>query len=157
MCSVHGHCESMAPFMLTSHRTEEGGSGDGGTVLDKRAELRALARDMTREQVESGMQVAGFAVFRCPLKEQTKPSMTQILDAGHQVSCQCFNSCHQLPALAHPGSRQVCMITGDNPLTAIHVSRELELVNREPIILMLTEHGGILLVIVRRLTFFAGD
>jgi magnesium-transporting ATPase (P-type) len=37
-------------------------------------------------------------------------------------------------------SRQCIMITGDNPLTALHIARDVEIVDREALILDLKEN-----------------
>ncbi|KAK0550438.1 putative cation-transporting ATPase 1 [Tilletia horrida] len=71
----------------------------------------------TREEVESGLQFAGFLVFHCPLKADAVESLKQLADASHRL----------------------VMITGDNPLTAVHVASEVEIVDRETLILDLRE------------------
>ena len=67
-------------------------SATTGSVSDQRSELRQRSRDLSREQVECGMTLAGFAVFRCPLKEDTHAAIQQILDSGHRV----LRSCSQI-------------------------------------------------------------
>lgn len=73
----------------------------------KRIQKQSLTeiRAMRRDEAESGLSFAGFLVFRCPLK----PDSAQAIQA--------------LKASSH----RVCMITGDSPLTAISVSKALDM------------------------------
>ncbi|KAI1787190.1 endoplasmic reticulum Ca-transporting P-type ATPase [Ganoderma leucocontextum] len=78
--------------------------------LDK---INRLARD----QVESDLQFAGFLVFHCPLKEDAVETLKMLGDSSHRC----------------------VMITGDNPLTAVHVARDVEIVDRDALILDVPE------------------
>lgn len=69
--------------------------------------------DLKREKVESDLTFAGFLVLHCPLKEDAKEAVQMLNESSHRV----------------------VMITGDNPLTAVHVAREVEIVDREVLIL----------------------
>ncbi|CAO1634754.1 unnamed protein product [Sympodiomycopsis kandeliae] len=69
--------------------------------------------DVSREQVESGLEFAGFLIFHCPLKPDARATLQQLHDSSHRC----------------------IMITGDNPLTAVHVAGEVEIVDRETLIL----------------------
>lgn len=77
---------------------------------------------ITREQVESGLVFAGFLVFHTPLKEDAIETVKMLNESSHRV----------------------VMITGDNPLTAVHVARQVGIVERETLILDLpeAEHGN---------------
>ncbi|XP_048587357.1 endoplasmic reticulum transmembrane helix translocase isoform X2 [Nematostella vectensis] len=70
-------------------------------------------RDLGREEVESQLQFVGFVVIACPLKMDSKNVIKQIQESSHHVT----------------------MITGDNPLTACHVAKELRL-TKKPIIVL---------------------
>ena len=66
-----------------------------------------------REEVESKLHFAGFLVLQCPLKDDAKKAVCMLNESSHRV----------------------VMITGDNPLTAVHVARQVEIVDREVLIL----------------------
>lgn len=68
---------------------------------------------LAREDVESSLQFAGFLIFHCPLKDDAVTSIKQLNDSSHRC----------------------IMITGDNPLTAVHVAEEVEIVDRDTLIL----------------------
>lgn len=74
--------------------------------------------ELKRENVEADLSFAGFLVLHCPLKEDAKLSVRMLNESSHRV----------------------VMITGDNPLTAVHVAREVEIVDREVLILDAPEH-----------------
>jgi cation-transporting ATPase 13A1 len=69
--------------------------------------------DLKREQVEADLIFAGFLVLQCPLKDDAVESVRMLNESSHRV----------------------VMITGDNPLTAVHVARKVEIVDRECLIL----------------------
>ncbi|KAF8632664.1 hypothetical protein AX17_004797 [Amanita inopinata Kibby_2008] len=73
---------------------------------------------ISREKVESSLIFAGFLVFHCPLKPDAVDALKMLADSSHRC----------------------IMITGDNPLTAIHVARDVEIVDREVLILDLKEY-----------------
>ena len=74
--------------------------------------------DLKREEVEAGLTFAGFLVLQSPLKEDAKKAVRMLNESSHRV----------------------VMITGDNPLTAVHVARQVEIVDREVYILDAPEH-----------------
>lgn len=84
--------------------------------------MPALSHDkinkLTREQVESELVFAGFLVFHCPLKADAVDALKMLADASHRC----------------------IMITGDNPLTAVHVAKDVEIIDREALILDLKEN-----------------
>lgn len=74
--------------------------------------------DLKREEVECDLHFAGFLVLQCPLKDDAIKAVRMLNESSHRV----------------------VMITGDNALTAVHVARKVEIVDREVLILDAPEH-----------------
>ncbi|RMX78290.1 hypothetical protein D0869_09206 [Hortaea werneckii] len=74
--------------------------------------------DLKREEVECDLHFAGFLVLQCPLKDDALKAVRMLNESSHRV----------------------VMITGDNPLTAVHVARQVEIVDRDVLILDAPEH-----------------
>lgn len=74
--------------------------------------------DLKREEVECDLHFAGFLVLQCPLKEDAIKAVQMLNESSHRC----------------------VMITGDNPLTAVHVARQVEIVDRDVLILDAPEH-----------------
>lgn len=68
---------------------------------------------LDRHEVESGLTFAGFLILQCPLKPDALRAVRALNENSHRV----------------------IMITGDNPLTAVHVARKVEIVDRDVLIL----------------------
>lgn len=66
-----------------------------------------------REDIEKDLKFAGFIVFHCPLKDDAIETIEMLNESSHRC----------------------VMITGDNPLTAVHVAKEVKIVEREVLIL----------------------
>uniref|UniRef100_A0A0N5CIA8 Cation-transporting ATPase n=1 Tax=Strongyloides papillosus TaxID=174720 RepID=A0A0N5CIA8_STREA len=76
-------------------------------------------RNISRDELEKGLTFAGFLVISCPLKKDTKAMVKEIKESCHSVA----------------------MITGDDPLTACHVSKELKF-NEEGKEIMILQNKG---------------
>ena len=74
-------------------------------------------RNFTREEVETELEFVGFLIISCPLKPDSIAVMKEIIASSHYVT----------------------MITGDAPLTACHVAKELYFVSDKKPTLIL--HG----------------
>ncbi|CAG8545371.1 10752_t:CDS:10, partial [Acaulospora colombiana] len=79
---------------------------------------RTLLNHLQRDDVESNLIFAGFLIFHCPLKPDAIETLKMLADSSHRC----------------------VMITGDNPLTAVHVAKEVEIVDRDALILDLREN-----------------
>ncbi|ORY59641.1 uncharacterized protein BCR38DRAFT_445097 [Pseudomassariella vexata] len=75
--------------------------------------------ELKREKVEADLTFAGFLVLECPLKDDAREAVRMLNESSHRV----------------------VMITGDNPLTAVHVAREVEIVDRDVLILDAPENN----------------
>ena len=103
------------------HFTRNGGRvlALGYRYLSADAELsQKRINDLLRDDVESGLTFAGFLVLQCPLKEDAISSVRMLNESSHRC----------------------VMITGDNPLTAVHVARQVEIIDRDVLILDAPEH-----------------
>ncbi|XP_013085670.2 endoplasmic reticulum transmembrane helix translocase-like [Biomphalaria glabrata] len=71
-------------------------------------------RDITRDAVEKDLDFVGFVIISCPLKSDSKAAIKEIIHSSHHVA----------------------MITGDNPLTACHVAKELKMTRKESTVVL---------------------
>ena len=76
--------------------------------------------DLKREEVEKDLMFAGFLVLQTPLKDDAIKAVRMLNESSHRV----------------------IMITGDNPLTAIHVAKQVEIVDRDTLILDAPENDS---------------
>ncbi|KAG1053380.1 hypothetical protein G6F46_006715 [Rhizopus delemar] len=83
----------------------------GYKILDNQLSTSQI-NDLPRESVESDLTFAGFIVFTCPLKEDAIAALKELNESSHRC----------------------IMITGDNPLTACAVAREVSIVERDVLI-----------------------
>lgn len=75
-------------------------------LASKTMDKKLALKEVPREKIECDLDFAGFLVFHCPLKASSKNAIKMLKESSHRV----------------------VMITGDNPLTAIHVAKELDMV-----------------------------
>ncbi|KAM8716033.1 hypothetical protein ACLKA7_002990 [Drosophila subpalustris] len=76
-------------------------------------------RELKREEVECDLTFAGFVIISCPMKPDSKSVVKELVQSSHKV----------------------LMITGDSPLTACHVARELRFTNKKLVILTPPQEG----------------
>jgi len=74
---------------------------------------RDQIRNISRNDIESDLEFCGFLIFECPLKSDTKDAVQMLVNSSHKV----------------------VIITGDNPLTACEVAREIG-VTSKPILVL---------------------
>lgn len=77
----------------------------------------AKLNSIQRDDVETKLKFAGFIVFHCPMKPDAIESIQMLNESSHRC----------------------IMITGDNPLTAVHVAKEVKIVERNTLILDIAE------------------
>jgi len=86
------------------------GHRDLGTLSNQQV------KELKRDNLECELTFVGFVIISCPLKPDSKSVIRELVNSSHSVA----------------------MITGDNPLTACHVARQLRFC-RNPHTLILTE------------------
>ena len=79
----------------------------------KHLESNVNVLKVNREDIESKLHFAGFIVFHCPLKDDAVETIKMLNESSHRC----------------------VMITGDNPLTACHVAKEVKITTKDVLIL----------------------
>ncbi|EME25743.1 calcium-transporting P-type ATPase, partial [Galdieria sulphuraria] len=79
----------------------------------------STAAAMERTKVESNLKFAGFVAFEAPLRKDSRKACRALRDSSHKVS----------------------MITGDSVLTAVHVGRQVEMIDRPCLIAQVAQHS----------------
>merc|ERR1719495_2424181 len=77
-------------------------------------------KELKRDNIECELTFAGFVIISCPLKPDSKSVIKELVQSSHQVA----------------------MITGDNPLTACHVARQLRFCRTPTTIIMTQAEAG---------------
>lgn len=72
------------------------------------------ARSLDRDVVESGLNFSGFAVFNCPIRQDSASVLKELKDSSHDLA----------------------MITGDQALTACHVASQVHIISKPALILI---------------------
>ena len=75
--------------------------------LTKKEENKSI-KEISREDVESGLIFAGFLLLHCPVKTDSGPVISELWNSGNQV----------------------VMITGDAILTATEVARQVGIIRK---------------------------
>ena len=91
----------------------------GRKVLGNNLSIQEV-KEMKREDVEKNLQFVGFAVITTPLKPDSKVLIKEIMDSSHRVS----------------------MITGDAPLTACYIAKELSFMKRKRSLILSKDETG---------------
>ncbi|GJM88530.1 hypothetical protein PR202_ga04604 [Eleusine coracana subsp. coracana] len=78
------------------------------------------ARSLERDEVESGLTFAGFAVFNCPIRNDSATVLRELEQSSHDL----------------------VMITGDQALTACHVATQVHISSKPVLILTRMKTGG---------------
>jgi cation-transporting ATPase 13A1 len=72
-----------------------------------------VVKNVTREVIERDLHFAGFLIFDCPLKPDSKSTIELLTNSSHKIA----------------------MITGDNTLTACKVAQDLTITTKPQVIL----------------------
>ncbi|KDO45480.1 hypothetical protein CISIN_1g0010101mg, partial [Citrus sinensis] len=79
------------------------------------------ARSLHRDEVENGLTFAGFAVFNCPIREDSAKILSELKNS----------------------SQDLAMITGDQALTACYVASQVHIVTKPVLILCPVKNGKV--------------
>nr|UJH94586.1 Spf1 [Starmerella bombicola] len=85
-------------------------------------QVKAPKGEFTREKAEKDLVFAGFVVYTSPLKKDAIAAIQMLNESSHRS----------------------VMITGDNPLTAVKVARDVGIVERETLVLDVDANGELM-------------
>lgn len=118
--AVKGAPETIRNYLIDAPETYEdiykSFTRAGSRVLAlayKHLEANVNVIKIDRKDVESNLRFAGFIVFHCPLKDDAIETIDMLNNSSHRC----------------------VMITGDNPLTACHVAKDVKITEKEVLIL----------------------
>lgn len=133
-CLVKGSAEALLP-LLNPSSVPEWYHGMHTTMAEQGMRVLALAykwcegdnvsmqsaRELSRESVESGLRFAGFIAFQCKTRGDSGTVIRSLTASHHECA----------------------MITGDAPLTALHVAREVGMCTNDAPALQLSLKGDV--------------
>mmetsp|Transcript_28585 Transcript_28585/g.36928 ORF Transcript_28585/g.36928 Transcript_28585/m.36928 type:complete len:1093 (-) Transcript_28585:313-3591(-) len=100
-----GYCETFMHHMSKGRRV----LALGYKLIDKEMKFEELMK-LDQEEVEGGLQFAGFLTLNCPLKYDTIQVLDELQTSRHKT----------------------VMITGDSPFTAADVALQIGMINQTP-------------------------
>ncbi|GAX79126.1 hypothetical protein CEUSTIGMA_g6566.t1 [Chlamydomonas eustigma] len=95
----------------------------------------ASLKSMLREDLESEMTWEGFAVFQCPLKDDSEPALKELVDSSHQLMMITGDAPLTACFAASKQGNHLIMITWDAPPTACFAASKVHIVTREVLVL----------------------
>ena len=129
ICTVKGAPETLKHMFRTVPKDYENQyltlSRRGARVLalgwrDLGSLSNSEVKELKRETLEQELAFVGFVIISCPMKPDSKSVVKELVSSSHQVM----------------------MITGDNPLTACHVARQLRFCRTDTTLILTSDGTG---------------